>query len=120
MLEEDVLRLDRTEMRMVRWMCGVSLENRKSSLELRETLGRDNLRVALRMNRQRWFGHFEKMDDNSWVKKCTHLNVAGKRDRGKPRFTWDSVVSKDMELLGLSRADAQDCVAWRPNIWGKK
>ena len=36
---EDVQHLERTERMMVRWMCGVTLRDRKSSEELRKRLG---------------------------------------------------------------------------------
>src|SRR6476469_5086559 len=39
MKREDMQRLDRTEMMMVRWMCGVSLKARNRSVDLRERLG---------------------------------------------------------------------------------
>ena len=39
---ENVVVLQRAEMRMVRWMCGVKLKNRLPSKELRERLGVDD------------------------------------------------------------------------------
>jgi len=36
---EQELKLNRTEMSMIRWMCGVKLNERKESEELRELLG---------------------------------------------------------------------------------
>ena len=37
--EEDVVRLERNDMRMIRWMCGVSLSDKHSSQSLRARLG---------------------------------------------------------------------------------
>ena len=39
--KENVVALQRAEMRMVRWMCGVKLKDRLPSKELRERLGVD-------------------------------------------------------------------------------
>jgi len=36
---ENELKMNRTEMSMIRWMCGVKLNDRKKSEELRELLG---------------------------------------------------------------------------------
>jgi len=36
---ERELKMNRTEMSMIRWMCGVKLNERKKSEELRELLG---------------------------------------------------------------------------------
>jgi len=40
--KENVVALQRAEMRMVRWMCGVKLKDRLPSKELRERLGLDD------------------------------------------------------------------------------
>jgi len=41
--KENMVALQRAEMRMVRWMCGVKLEDRLPSKELRERLGIDDI-----------------------------------------------------------------------------
>ena len=46
--------LQRAEMRMVRWMCGVKLKDRLPSKELRERLGVDDIALILQQNRLRW------------------------------------------------------------------
>ena len=39
-LEADVgLKFERAEMQMIRWMCGVSIKDRKTSEELRKLVG---------------------------------------------------------------------------------
>ena len=44
--------LQRAEMRMVRWMCGVKLKDRLPSKELRERLGIDD--IALVLQQRAW------------------------------------------------------------------
>jgi len=44
--KENVVALQRAEMRMVRWMCGVNLKDRLSSKELRERLGIDDIALV--------------------------------------------------------------------------
>ena len=71
--------LERTEMRMIRWMCGVSLKDKITSAELRERMGVEGISEVMRRSRLRWFGHVKrKADDRDWVKGCTVLNVEGK------------------------------------------
>ena len=41
--EEDIARIARTDMQMIRWMCRVSLLDRKSSEELKNRLGVSNI-----------------------------------------------------------------------------
>jgi hypothetical protein len=94
---EQEQRLQRTEMQMVRWMCGSKLRDRVSSEELRNRLGIESVKVTIRRGRLRWRGHVERREDTNWVKKCMYLEVEGK----KPRKTWGEVVRKDILDWGL-------------------
>jgi len=47
---EQELKLNRTEISMIRWMCGVKLNKRKKSEELRELLGLET--VSLMINKR--------------------------------------------------------------------
>ena len=51
---------------MIRWMCGVKLNERKNkkSEELRELLGLEPVSLMIKKSRLRWFGHVEQKDDN--------------------------------------------------------
>jgi len=51
--KENVVALQRAEMTMVRWMCGVKLQDRIPSKELRERLGLDDINSILQQNRMR-------------------------------------------------------------------
>jgi len=44
---EHELKLNRTEMSMIRWMCGVTLNERKKSEELRELLGLETVSLMI-------------------------------------------------------------------------
>ena len=87
--------LQRAEMRMVRWMCGVKLKDRLPSKELRERLGVDDIALILQQNRLHWYGHVLRKDDDDWVKKCMEYEVEGSRPRGRPKKTWKEVVRED-------------------------
>ena len=60
------LKMNRTEMSMIRWMCGVKLNERKKSEELRELLGLETVSLMIKKSRLRWLGHVERKDDNDW------------------------------------------------------
>jgi len=81
--KENVVALQRAEMRMVRWMCGVKLKDRLPSKELRERLGVDDIALVLQHNRLRWYGHVLRKDDDDCVKKCMEHEVEGSRPRGR-------------------------------------
>jgi len=49
--KENEVALQRAEIRMVRWMCGVKVKNRFTGKELRERLGIDDITLVLQQNR---------------------------------------------------------------------
>jgi len=67
---EHELKLNRNEMNMIRWMCGVKRIERKKSEELGELLGLEPASLTIKKSRLKWFGHVEQKDDNDWVKRC--------------------------------------------------
>ena len=115
---EHELKMNRTEMSTIRWMCGVKLNARKKSEELRKLLGLEPVSLIIKKSRLRWFGHVERKDDNDWVKRCITWEVQGIRLRGHPKKTWWDCVKNDMESLGLSHKDAQSRNKWRRRIKG--
>jgi len=66
---EHELKMNRTEMSMIRWMCAVKLNEKKKSEELRELLGLESVSLMIKRSRLRWFGQMERKDDNDWVKR---------------------------------------------------
>ena len=114
--KENVVALQRAEMRMVRWMCGVKLKDRHLGKELRERLGVDDIALVLQQNRLHWYSHVLRKDDDDWVKKCMEYEVEGSRPRGRPKKTWKEVVCEDCQARKLNKEDAMDCCKWRKVI----
>jgi hypothetical protein len=112
MKAEQETRFERTEMRMIRWMTGVSLREKKTSVELRARIGLKPVREVVRGNRLRWLGHVLRKDPGDWVQKFMDYEVEGKRPRGRPKKTWKDLVEK-VVARGLSRGDAMDKEKWR-------
>ena len=130
--------LQRAEMRMVRWMCGVKLKDRLQCKELRERLGVDDIALILQQNRLLWYdtirdailtcarkptyvsliwyGHVLRKDDDDWVKKCMEYEVEDSRPRGRPKRTWKEVVREDCQARKLNKEDAMDRCKWRKVI----
>jgi len=75
--KKNVVTLQRAEMRMVRWMCGIKLKDRFPSKELRERLGIDEIALILQQNRLRWYGHVLRKEDDDWEKKCMEYEAEG-------------------------------------------
>ena len=111
--------LVRTERMMVRWMCGISLKDRKTSLELLDRLAIVGVEERVRRCRLRWFGHVKRKSADDWVSRCRQLEVEGLRGRGRSRKTWMECVN-DMGILNLRKEDAHDRVVYRNGILGTR
>ena len=69
------LKFERPEMQMIRWMCGISLKDRRTNEELRRLVGVEPITTFIRGGRLRWYGHVMRKDDEDWVKKCIELKA---------------------------------------------
>ena len=84
---------------MLRWMCAIKTTDVINTQDLRLKLGIDDLDVALRRKRLRWFGHVQW--STSWIGRVYFLDVGGRRSRGRPRKTCYEVLRNDLKLSGL-------------------
>ena len=91
---EDIRKMQRSEMRMLRWMTGVSLSERKSNECVSSMLAIDDIDEVMRRNRLRWFGHVERRDELCWIKRIETLQVDGDGVKGRPRKRWREVLKK--------------------------
>ena len=81
---EDIRKMQ-SEVRMLRWMAGVSLSERKSNECVRSMLTIDDIGEVMRRNRLRWFGHVERRDELYWIKRIETLQVDDDGVKGRPR-----------------------------------
>ena len=60
---------------MVRWMCGLSLKDRKHSVDLFSLnfLGVQSVVDVVRRGRLRWFRHLECKSVDDWVSACRNV-----------------------------------------------
>ena len=61
------LKFERAEMQMIRWMCGISLKDRRTNEELRRLVGVEPITTFIRGGRLRWYGHLMKKCDEDWA-----------------------------------------------------
>ena len=97
---EDIRKTQRSEMRMLRWMTGVSLSERKSNECVRSMLVIDDIAEVMQQNRLRWFGHVERRDELCWLKRIETLQVNGDGVKGRPRKRWRDVLKRRYEKEG--------------------
>ena len=108
--------LEVTEMRMLRWMCRVKLEDQVSNIEVLERVDVEKLENILRRNRLRWFGHVERRGKGSVLKTVEDVEVDGVKPRGRPKNTWKKTIEEDLKKIGLQKNICQDRETWRHRI----
>ena len=108
-------RLERTKMRMLRWILGLTLRDRKRNDEIRRILGVACITDKVREARLRWYGHtcIQRREEDDCVKRTLEANVGGQRSRGRQRKRWIDVVKHNMEDLQLNVEDAKNRAEWR-------
>ena len=73
---------------MIRWMCGVSMKERRTSEELRELVGVEPITTVIKSGRLRWYDHVMRKSHEDWVKKSIEYRVKVRRPVGRPTRTW--------------------------------
>src|SRR6218665_437688 len=76
---------ERAEMRMLRWILGVSLRDRRRNEDIREVLGVACITDKEREARMRWYGHVMRMEDGCCIKRIMNEEVYGRRSRGRQK-----------------------------------
>ncbi|KAF3647233.1 putative pre-mRNA-processing factor 6-like [Capsicum annuum] len=102
------------EMRMLRWMCGLTRGDRVRNETIREKVGVTSVECKMREARLRWFGHVKRRGMDAPVRRCERLALDGfRRGRGRPKKYWGEVIRRDMEQLQLT----EDMTLDRKEIW---
>ena len=102
---EDERRLITTEIRMLRLICGKTLNDKTTNEKVCEITGVDEMREFLRGQRLRWLEHVKRMDDNRGLAKALRFQIDGS-NKGRPKKRWIEVLEKDISERGLKKIDA--------------
>lgn len=106
-------KLDVAEMRMLRWMCGVTKMDKIRNERIRGTTGVGEISKKLQERRLNWYGHVIRSDEDHIGRRSLKMEVEGRRRRGKPRRRWMDSINNDMMTRGLTGEEAQDRAMWR-------
>ncbi|KAL5150901.1 Mediator of DNA damage checkpoint protein 1 [Glycine soja] len=93
------------EMRMLRWMCDKTRQDKIRNEAIRERVGIAPIVEKMVENRLRWFGHVERRPVDSVVRRVDQMERRQTiRGRGRPKKTIREVIKKDLEINGLDRS----------------
>ena len=106
-------KLDVAEMRMLRWMSGVTKMDRIRNERIRGTTRVGEISKKVQESRLKWYGHVSRREEEYVGKRVLGMEVPGKRRRGRPKRRWMDNIRNDLSERGLSEEDAQDRSRWR-------
>ncbi|GER31105.1 calcium-transporting ATPase 3 family protein [Striga asiatica] len=111
---QHVQQLSVAEMRMLRWFCGHTIRDRIQNEDIRDRVGVAPIEEKLVQHRLRWFGHVQRRPPDAPVRRGVLQRVEDvKRGRGRPKFTWEESVKRDLKDWNISKDLAVDKSAWR-------
>ena len=100
-------KLDVAEMRMLRWMSGVTKLDRIRNEIIRGTTKVGEISKKVQESRWKWYGHILRREEECVGKRVMGMEVPRKRRRGRPKRMWLDNIRNDLERE-LSGEDAQD------------
>lgn len=117
---EDIRRMCTAEMRMLRMMCGVKIDERRRNDEIRSMMGVVSVEDCLERERLRWFGHVMRRSEESELTKAMRSDIQGDKKRGRPKKTWLECVRNDMKRrnIPISSGEWNDRRKWRSHLRG--
>ncbi|KAK3894199.1 hypothetical protein Pcinc_002033 [Petrolisthes cinctipes] len=106
-------KLEVAEMRMLRWMCGVTRYDRIRNKRIRGTTKVIEISKKVQERRLQWYGHVMRREENNIAKKVMNIEVEGRRKRGRPRRRWKDCVDEDLKEKNLTGDEYGDRGQWK-------
>ena len=78
-------KLEVAEMRMLRWMCGVTRLDKIGNERTRGTTKVGEITKKLQEMRLKWYGHVMRREEHYVGRKAMEMKVQGRRKRGRPK-----------------------------------
>ena len=106
-------KLEVAEMRMLRWMCGVTKLDKIRNERIRGTTKVGEITKKVQERRLKWYGHVMRREEHYVGRRAMVMKVQGRRKRGRPKRRWLDKVKDDIKEKGLSADDVYDRATWR-------
>ena len=109
-------RLEVNEMRMMRWVCGVTRRGKIRNEHIRGTAIVVQASKKITEKRLKWYGHVRRMKEEHIVRRMLDVKIPGKRRRRRPNLRWKDACKRDMTAMGLKEDNTTNRAAWRNTI----
>jgi hypothetical protein len=83
----------------IMWGCFTTVKAHKNK-EFYASVKRPTIIETIRLNRLRWFGHVQRMEENGISKRVLYMNLGTTRLRSRPRNRWQNEVREDGRIFG--------------------
>jgi hypothetical protein len=94
------------ERKVYRRILGLVYDNEKenwrilTNKEIYARVKKPTVIETIRLDRLRWFGHVQRMEENIIHKRLLYINLGTTRLRGRPRNRWQDEVREDGRIVG--------------------
>ena len=88
-------KLEVAEMRMLRWMCGVTKLDKIGNERIRGTTKVGE--ITKKVQERRWHGHVMRREEHYVGRMAIEMKVHGRRKRGRPKRRWLDKVDDDIK-----------------------
>ncbi|XP_068219783.1 uncharacterized protein [Palaemon carinicauda] len=105
--------MDVVEMRMLRWMCGVTRGEKIRKKVIRDTTGVRKLSDKIQESRLRWYGHIMRRNEQYIGRKVMAMEAQGTSRRGRPKLMWEDCIKDDLRSKGLTGDEVWGRGRWR-------
>ncbi|XP_068224318.1 uncharacterized protein [Palaemon carinicauda] len=109
-------KMDVAEMRMLRWIFGVTKEERIKNYYLRESTKVLEISKKVQEGRLRCYGDLMRRDEDHVGRHTMEMEVQGRRRRGRPSKRWRDCVRGNLKEKGVDEAEAQNRKRWKRPI----
>ena len=109
-------RLEVNEMRMLRWMCGLTRRDNIRNEHIRGTTRVVQASYKITEKRLKWYSHMRRMKEEHIVRKMLDVDIPGKRRRGRPNIIWKDACKRDMTQAALKEDNATNRAEWRKKL----
>ena len=113
--KKDEMLMNKTEIRMLRWIQGVSLRDQRRNEEIREAATVQPI-THLMQKRLRWYGHARRRDDSHishMTRTVLDMGVQGVRSRGRPKLRYMNTIRRDIKKNCLTDVNILERNDWR-------
>ena len=90
-------RIEVNEMRMLRWMCGVTCKYHIRNEHITGTTRVMQVSKKITERRLNWYGHATRRDEEHILRKVLRTDIPGKTKRGRPKTRWKDTCQRDLQ-----------------------